>query len=432
MNHNTMTAPEVLDYRIKGVPGAIQAFPLEQIAEQQWNALDGRMPLPLAVLKESALRNNADWMRRFCARWEVSLAPHGKTTMAPKLFQRQLADGAWGITLSTAHQVRVACVHGVHRVLIANQIADPGFLSVVFDALDADPGLDILILVDSVQAVELAHEHWRSHGHRRPVGVLIEIGAQGGRTGVRSLQEAVKIAEAIRACPAMRLRGVEGFEGIFPGAADEVLDAVDALLGRVTEAARLLDGQGCFDGLDEVILSAGGSAYFDRVVRSFRPVELSRPTRVVLRSGCYVTHDSRMYDALFRALSGRVPAQDRLSGGLEAALAVLARVQSRPEPGLVLLAAGKRDLSHDIHLPVPTHVFRQAGKGRQEVLTADCEIFALADQHAFMRVPAELPLAVGDVVMLGVSHPCTTFDKWRVLYGVDDAFNVVDAYATYF
>lgn len=180
MNHNTMTAPEVLDYRIKGVPGAIQAFPLEQIAEQQWNALDGRMPLPLAVLKESALRNNADWMRRFCARWEVSLAPHGKTTMAPKLFQRQLADGAWGITLSTAHQVRVACVHGVHRVLIANQIADPGFLSVVFDALDADPGLDILILVDSVQAVELAHEHWRSHGYRRPVGVLIEIGAQGG------------------------------------------------------------------------------------------------------------------------------------------------------------------------------------------------------------------------------------------------------------
>lgn len=427
-----MIAPEILDYRIKGMPGTVQAFPLEQIAEQGWNALDGRMPLPLAVLKESALRNNADWMQRFCSRWGVSLAPHGKTTMSPKLFQRQLADGAWAITLSTAHQVRVACVHGIRRILIANQLADPGFLAVVFNALDADPALDILILVDSVQAVQLAEAHWKTHGHRRAVGVLVEVGAAGGRTGVRSLQEALQVAEAVRACPAMHLRGVEGFEGIFPGGPDEVLGAVDALLDGVSEAARLLDEHGCFDGLDEVILSAGGSAYFDRVVRHFKPVALSRPTRIVLRSGCYVTHDSRMYEALFRALSGRVPEQDRLSGGLEAALAVLARVQSRPEPGLALLTAGKRDLSYDIHLPVPTHVFRRAGQGRPEILTADCEIFALADQHAFMRIPAELPLAVGDVVMLGVSHPCTTFDKWRVLYGVDDAFNVVDAYATYF
>src|SRR5690606_30650235 len=142
-------------------------------------------------------------------------------------------------------------------------------------ALDSDPGLDILILVDSVQAGQLAEAHWKAHGHRRAGGALVEVGAAGGRSGVRRLQEPLQVAEAVRACPAMDLRGVEGFEGICPGSPDEVLGAGDALLDGVTEAARLLDEHGCFDGLDEVILSAGGSAYFGRVVRHFKPVALS-------------------------------------------------------------------------------------------------------------------------------------------------------------
>jgi D-serine dehydratase len=39
---------------------------------------------------------------------------------------------------------------------------------------------------------------------------------------------------------------------------------------------------------------------------------------------------------------------------------------------------------------------------------------------------------VGDRVCLGLSHPCTTFDKWRWMPIVDEELNVVDAIVTWF
>ena len=78
--------------------------------------------LPAAVLYADRIEHNLKWMQAFVAEYGVKLAPHGKTTMAPQLFRRQLEAGAWGITLATAHQVRAAYRGGVHRVLIANQL----------------------------------------------------------------------------------------------------------------------------------------------------------------------------------------------------------------------------------------------------------------------------------------------------------------------
>src|SRR5882757_1389847 len=69
-----------------------------------WNLLREDLSLPSAVLCEERLRHNLDWMQRFVAAYGIKLAPHGKTTMAPKLFEMQLKSGAWGITLATAHQ----------------------------------------------------------------------------------------------------------------------------------------------------------------------------------------------------------------------------------------------------------------------------------------------------------------------------------------
>ena len=422
---------EILTHRTKGIPGGTPSFDIADIARWQWNVLQGDMPLPLAILRESVLAANAGWMRAFCDHHRVSLAPHGKTTMAPKLFERQLADGAWAITLATAHQVQVARDCGIGRILVANQVVDPAFLHFVMSELDRDPGFDLLLLVDSVEAVRLLVSAWRAGAHARPVGVLIEVGAGGGRTGVRTAELAMAIGDEISRHPeALTLRGVEAFEGIFSGSADAKVAPVDALLGFATEVARGLDGRGLFAG--EIVLSAGGSAYFDRVVSAFSAAGLSRPTRIVLRSGCYIAHDGRLYADYLAALGARVPEGFLPPGTLAPALSVLARVQSLPEPGLALLTAGKRDLSYDSHLPIPTHVYRHGTHAAPLALGQGHEIVALADQHAFMRLPPDAALAVGDIVLLDISHPCTTFDKWDVLYGVDDAFNVVEAYKTYF
>ncbi|HAV36265.1 MAG TPA: hypothetical protein DCX52_07895 [Massilia sp.] len=106
---------------IPGVKGLPITEPLHQgaMGVQGWKVLHADTSFPVAVLKTSALKHNLDWMRRFCERHKVSLAPHGKTTMSPQLFGAQLANGAWGITLASATQVQVAHRFGVRRVLLA-------------------------------------------------------------------------------------------------------------------------------------------------------------------------------------------------------------------------------------------------------------------------------------------------------------------------
>lgn len=422
----------LITHRTKGIPGGTAPFPIEEIAAKGWNVLRQDQPLPLAILREPALANNARWMREFCKNARVSLSPHGKTTMCPQLFRRQLDDGAWAITLSTPHQVQVARDFGVGRILLANQIVDPRFLDFVMSEQDADPDFDFLCLVDSIDGVRLAGEHIRSRGFRRRLGVLIEVGAPKGRTGARSPEEALAVVEAIASYPdALELRGVEGFEGIFGPNTPESLAKVTNLIEAVATVATALDEKGLLAG-EEIILSAGGSSYYDIVVDRLQQVKLSRPTRVVIRSGCYITHDGIMYSEFFAALRNRSGRVRDVSGELQPALQVVTYVQSVPEPGMALLTGGKRDLSYDMHLPRPRLIFRPGVDSRPVAIGDGYDVYALADQHAFMRIPDDSKLRVGDIVILDISHPCTTFDKWDVLYGVDDDYNVVSAYKTYF
>ena len=91
---------------------------------------------------------------------------------------------------------------------------------------------------------------------------------------------------------------------------------------------------------------------------------------------------------------------------------------------------GKRDVAHDLTLPFPRLVFRPGVDRTPRPLPDGVAVTALNDQHAFMTAPATL--AVGDMIGCAISHPCTTFDKWRFLPVVDDDYRVVDAVTTFF
>jgi D-serine dehydratase len=148
----------------------------------------------------------------------------------------------------------------------------------------------------------------------------------------------------------------------------------------------------------------------------------------LLRSGCYVTHDDLHYQRMVRQLVQRCGCAD----ALEPALVVWASVQSVPEPGLAVLGAGKRDVSFDMGLPVPRW---HARRGETQAREADARwsIVKLNDQHAYLNHPADAPPPqVGDRIGLGISHPCTTFDKWRWMPVVDGQWRVVDAITTHF
>src|SRR3954447_9680101 len=354
------------------------------------------VPLPLLVLRESALAHNLRLMQGWCEERGLALAPHVKTSMAPALARRQLAAGAWGITVATVQQLAVMREVGAPRVLLANQVVGAPEIAWLERARGET---EVLCLVDSLEGVAALDA-----GVERPLPVLVELG--GTRAGCRTDDEAFAVAEAVAAAPRLVLAGVEGYEGTL-GADREpaTLAAVDAFLDRVRAFAEALDARGLFAGREEVVVTAGGSVFFDRVGERLRPA-LSRPARVVVRAGSYLTHDDGLYAAV-TPLAELLPA-----------LELWARVLSCPEPGLAIAGFGKRDAPYDLGLPIV--------RRRDDVV-----VEALNDQHAYLRDPAGV-LAVGDTIVCGISHPCTAFDKWPLIGVVDDDDIVIGALRTCF
>ena len=417
-----------LDQRLKGYPHRAPPCAVRDIGRQGWNVLRGDLPFPVAVLKEAALAHNLEWMADFTRATGVLLAPHGKTTMAPQLFARQIEAGAWGITFATMQQVSLGVRAGLRRIILANQLVGCEDILQAMHLTQATPDLELHVLVDSLAQLNLIEAQGERHRLAQPLTVLLEVGVAGGRTGCRTVDDAMQLARAIAASRSVRLSGVECFEGLsVTGDSEADRIVVDRWMHAMRQVARQCDAEGLY-GTPEVTLSAGGSAVFDIVARSL-PMQLSRPVRTLLRSGCYVTHDSGFYERFVRQVIARSGAAWQQRGGLRPALEVWTQVQSRPESGLAILALGKRDASFDLDLPMP---FAHVRNGVRTPLEANWRIDKLNDQHAYMQIPVGADVRVGDLIGCGISHPCTTFDKWRWMPIVDDDYDVRGAIRTFF
>ena len=394
------------------------------LAERRPYLLGPDFVLPVLVLREAALQHNIDAMASYCAAAGVGLAPHGKTTMAAQIIARQLAAGAWGMTAATIAQVQVFRAFGVPRVLIANELTDRGGIEWLAAELAADPGFECYAYVDSIQGVTLLDGLLRAARATRPLPVLVELGQPGGRTGCRSTAEALAVAAAAESAGLLRLAGAAGFEGsISAGSAAATLAAVASFCRDLRTLGDLLPADP--DGIGH-LLSAGGSAYFDIVVRELTAARPGRPRpQVLLRGGAYVTHDHGHYAAIAPG-----PGQPGRAGPeLVPALELWAPVLSRPEPGIAVAGAGRRDVAFDLGLPVPLRILRGDGS---EAPAGQLRVARLDDQHAYLDVPPESALAPGDLLCLGISHPCTTMDKWRVIPVADEQYRVIDAVRTFF
>lgn len=388
-----------------------------------------RLQLPTLAVRERALRNNLELMQRWCAEYGVSHAPHGKTHMSPELTAMQIAHGAWAMSAATVGQAAVFRAAGVRRVLIANQVVDQAGLRWLSATRD-DPQFEVLSLVDSVECVQRIDDAFAGepgNGSSRH-GVLVELGLAGKRAGVRSLDAAVEVGRAVTSSRSLQLLGVECFEGVIgAGRHPDVIADVDAFVRQTCELALELDGEGLFGASPEIVISSGGSCFFDRlpVVVGEIPAlaGLSRPVRLVVRPGGYIVHDR---DPLALASPLDELARHPL-GALQPALELWAAVQSIPEPGLAIAAFGKRDASFDITLPVPIGLRSQ---GARSPVPAGLRVDRVNDQHAYLL--GEGGLRVGDVIRFGVTHGCTSFDKWPLIPVIDDDDRIVDFVTTRF
>jgi D-serine dehydratase len=276
-----------IDGTIKGYPGQCAPRPLGEIRDCGWNVLAGDLPLPVAVLKASALAHNRLWMRRFLASTGALLAPHGKTTMSPQLFAAQLEDGAFGITCATVAQLQVYRRYGIQRVFMANQVIGAQGIDYVVGELARDPGFEIYLIVDSVAGIDQLAVAAARAALGRPVRVLIEVGTPGGRTGVRSIEDVGVLIDAIDAAGStLALHGIESYEDVVRGDAAEVEVAIGALLALQLRASALARRSTAAQGRTPWLLSAGGSVYFDLVAGALAQPTGS-PSSVLLRSGCY-------------------------------------------------------------------------------------------------------------------------------------------------
>ncbi len=416
---------EEVSGREKGLPAGSLRF--GDLGKQGWNILRGDVPLPAMVIRWADVDHNIRLMQDYCDRHGAWLAPHGKTSMAPQIFAAQLEGGAWAITLANIPQLQLARSFGMDRVLLANEAINDYDARFLARELAAHPAFEPYVLVDSAEAVARLARALERDDPGRPLNVFVELGMPGGRCGIRTVEEARALAETVLSSGGrLRLAGVEGYEGIAPGATHaEAAAGAAAFLKRLAQAARAIRPM---VAPEEVFLvTAGGSMFFDLVVEHLGQDALPE-AQLVLRAGGYVTHDAVHY-AEGSPLGGKLGPADT-EAQLRPALEIWATVLSRPEPDLAILSMGKRDVPVDLDLPVPLYQSRAGAAAGP--LGDGYSVFRVNDQHAYLRLPGGAGVQVGDLVGCGISHPCTAFDKWRVLLTVNEERNVIGGVRTYF
>jgi D-serine dehydratase len=407
----------------KGLGITSRALEPADVRKLDWNLLREDLSLPTAVLYQDRLIHNLRWMQDFIAEYGVRLAPHGKTTMAPRLFDMQLQGGAWGITLATAHQTLVAHAHGVRRVLMANELVGKGNMAIVSRLLN-DTEFEFYCLVDSAAQVDQLGAYFSRLGQR--LHVLLELGVPSGRAGIRNAKQLNSVLDTLAGWKdAVSLDGVELYEGVLD---DEA--AIREFLERSVGVARSLAGAKQFRR-EPFLLSGAGSAWYDVVAQVFSSAGFGDSVEIVLRPGCYLTHDVGSYRKAQQRILENNPVAHRMTSGLIPALQVWAYVQSIPEDEKAIIGLGKRDAAFDSGLPVPALRYRPGGQVPQAA-PAHWETTKLMDQHAYLKIATGDDIQVGDMIGFDICHPCLTFDKWRTLPIVDSEFNVTEVIQTFF
>ncbi|MBL8671556.1 MAG: alanine racemase [Alphaproteobacteria bacterium] len=431
-----------LDAKTKGVPLVAGSIKLGEIGNKRWNVLRGDMMLPLLVMRDGHLRNNLTLMREFAEHHKVSLAPHGKSSFCPQLYIDQMeVGGSWGITAATIHQASIVAATGIKNIFIANELIGKANIEQLVELRRTYPDAKIYSLVDSAGAMEQFTRYGAKHlkpGER--FQVLVEVGVDQGRAGVRTFDQAKDlIGLLMKDSKTFDLAGIECYEGLVARPTyDETMRVVDELLDRTVQVLHHANAIGAFKGRDEVILTAGGSAYYDRVVERFKRARNVPGLRIILRGGSYATYDHGFYCGHLRSMDkrqgfetgkGKVSALESFTPALE----MMAAVVSLQDEGVAVMNMGIRDLPYDLGYPTPLRQYRD-GKLLRGLAGPESkyEVTKSNDQHCYMAYPKGADIKVGDLFAFGISHPCTAFDKWDVLYRVDEDFTVTGALKTFF
>ncbi|WP_105168700.1 amino acid deaminase [Pseudoalteromonas sp. T1lg23B] len=397
----------------------------ELLVTQGWSILAEEVSLPVAVVKQSAITNNAQWMAQYAMRAGVKLAPHGKTTMSPDLFHQQIEQGAWAISLATVPQVLNAVEHGVERIILANQLVGKYHFELIAQLL-AQTDTEFYCFVDSPDNARQLGEFFATKSVA--LNILLEVGIENGRCGVRSQAQTLELLDVCQQFKALNVCGLSFYEGVV--AAEQAVEHINTLVEKIIAIAVQIQQRQGF-ALANPIITGAGSAWYDVVAKALNASKSREQFTYVLRPGCYLIHDTGIYQSAQQQVVQRCQLACDINGALISGLYIWAYVVSRTQSDQVIIGLGKRDAAFDAGLPTAELVFTPATQKLENAPSA-WRVTHIMDQHCMMNVAPDCTLKVGDLVCFSTSHPCLTFDKWRQIGVVEDDWVITKTLTTYF
>jgi len=372
---------------------------------------------PCLLVDRARLEQNLDRMQARADDAGVSLRPHAKTHKCPALAREQIDRGAMGLTVATCAEAESFVQSGVDDVRVAYPVVSSQKHERLAALMDR---AQISFTVDTPDGVEQAAAFYEEAG--RTVDVLIEIDVGHGRCGIPWDRpgEIVRLAERVASAASLRLTGILTHAGqAYRGPKDgETREAALRRVGR-EERDRMLGvaaalGEAGHADPETFTVSIGSTpslTHFENAAQAgFRITEI--------RPGNYVFHDRTQVDLGAAALD-------------DCALTVFTSVVSkrRDDSGTerVYVDAGKKVMTTD-EGPGLDGYGTVLYNARYMRAHPHATIYALSEEHGWMRVPGGATFGVGDRLRVVPNHACVTVATQTELYVVDDD-EVVDTWA---
>ena len=343
--------------------------------------------LPVEALDTPALLVDIDTMDRNIAHIArtmrdsaVNWRPHAKGHKCPTIAHRQIAAGAIGVTVAKVSEAEVMAAHGIHDILIANQVVGE-IKTRRLAALIAATGADVIVAVDNPANVRELDDAAARHGVRPRVVVEVDSGMK--RCGVAPGEPSVALAQTVADSAHLRFAGVMAWEGHTVSMFDHEprREEIARAIARLTETADACRAA----GLPVEIVSCGGSGTYLHAAR--------QPGITEVQAG-----GATMGDGFYRALEAEV----------EPALTLLTTVTSRPTADRVILDAGRRAIDPSQFAPVV--------RGLDGVAS-----IRFSAEHGVVSLdrPVEWP-RVGDRIELEVNYTDQAVHLHEVLFAIRD------------
>ena len=428
-----------IDSKTKGI-NEINKIKVKDIPNKKWNILKENVQFPILTMKESVFKKNIKSMNNFANYNGVSLAPHCKTSMCPQILKKLNDLNYWGFSAANNQQLSMLLEMGIKKIIIANLITNKSNIINLFKLIEKyGYAKKIYLCVDSTFGVNLLKELSIQYKFKHKLRILIETGFQNSRNGVRNLNSLNILTGKIIKLPSNFI-----FCGIlfYEGAVSEknykkTINKVNKFISFSLKAFDYLLKNNFFSN-EEIILSGGGSEYFDLIINSFQKYKNIKNIRLIIRPGTFIAYGHGHYLKSIENIDKRgtlfinkknIKATNLFNPSLE----LWGHIISMQDSNRAILNFGKRDVHYDRGYPIPLSIYRK-GKLFQKINPKQnkYKIYKMSDHHAFLYFTNDQDIRIGDLIKLGVTHPCVTIDKWDFFYMIDEKYNVKEGLKTFF